>query len=244
MVIWKAAVPILAVIVIMSLSFHTSNFTAGGGFAPYGAHGIFAALPAGVVFALQGFEQAVQMGGEARNPKKDISRAIISAMFIGAAVYILLEVAFIGGLSPQQPRARLAEPDRRRRLRSVLHDRARRRRRLAGHDPAGRCRHLARRHRPDLPRHVRAAVLRAGRGRGHQRQADRDEQARRPGVVDRPRVRHRRDHVPAVPELELARRPGDRRDGDHVRLRAGLTRGAAPARSRPPPSVPRARSRR
>jgi amino acid transporter len=100
MVIWKAAVPILAVVVIMSLSFHSSNFTAGGGFAPYGAHGVFAALPAGVVFALQGFEQAVQMAGEARDPKKDISRAIISAMLVGAAVYILLEVAFIGGLSP------------------------------------------------------------------------------------------------------------------------------------------------
>lgn len=100
MVIWKAAVPVLAVIVIMSLSFHASNFSAGGGFAPFGAHGVFAALPAGVVFALQGFEQAVQMGGEARDPRKDISRAIISAMFIGAAVYILLEIAFIGGLSP------------------------------------------------------------------------------------------------------------------------------------------------
>ena len=100
MVIWKTLVPLLAIIVIMSLSFHASNFTAGGGFAPFGAHGIFAALPAGVVFALQGFEQAVQMGGEARNPRKDISRAIISAMFLGAAIYILLEVAFIGGLSP------------------------------------------------------------------------------------------------------------------------------------------------
>ncbi len=100
LVIWKAAVPVLAVVVIMSLRFHASNFHAGGGFMPYGAHGVFAALPAGVVFALQGFEQAVQMGGEARNPRKDISRAIISAMLIGAAVYILLEVAFIGGLSP------------------------------------------------------------------------------------------------------------------------------------------------
>jgi amino acid transporter len=99
-VIWKAAVPILAVIVIMTLSFHASNFHAGGGFMPYGMHGVFAALPLGVVFALQGFEQAVQMGGEARNPKKDISRAIISAMLVGAAVYILLEIAFIGGLAP------------------------------------------------------------------------------------------------------------------------------------------------
>ncbi|MDT4906882.1 MAG: hypothetical protein QOI69_123 [Pseudonocardiales bacterium] len=100
LVIWKTAVPILAIVVIMTLSFHASNFTAGGGFMPYGAHGVFAALPLGVVFALQGFEQAVQMGGEARNPKKDISRAIISAMLVGAAVYILLEIAFIGGLSP------------------------------------------------------------------------------------------------------------------------------------------------
>ena len=32
-------------------------------------HGVFAALPGGVVFALQGFEQAVQLAGEARNPK-------------------------------------------------------------------------------------------------------------------------------------------------------------------------------
>ncbi len=110
MVIWKAAVPVLAIVVIMSLSFHASNFTAGGGFAPFGAHGIFAALPAGVVFALQGFEQAVQMGGEARNPKKDISRAIISAMFIGAAVYILLEVAFIGGISPKNVAHSWAHP--------------------------------------------------------------------------------------------------------------------------------------
>jgi amino acid transporter len=100
MVIWKTAVPVLAVVVIISLRFHLSNFHAGGGFMPYGAHGVFAALPAGVVFALQGFEQAVQMGGEARNPKKDISRAIIAAMLIGAAIYILLEIAFIGGLTP------------------------------------------------------------------------------------------------------------------------------------------------
>ncbi|BEP11852.1 APC family permease [Acidothermaceae bacterium B102] len=100
MVIWKTAVPVLTVIVLMVLVFHAGNFHAGGKFAPYGAHGIFAALPAGVVFALQGFEQAIQMGGEARNPQKDISRAVITAMCIGTAIYILLEIAFIGGLDP------------------------------------------------------------------------------------------------------------------------------------------------
>jgi amino acid transporter len=62
-VLWKIAVPVLTVGVLIAVSFRASNFTAGGGFAPYGAHGVFAALPLGVVFALQGFEQAAQISG-------------------------------------------------------------------------------------------------------------------------------------------------------------------------------------
>jgi amino acid transporter len=99
-VIWKTAVPVLAIVVVASLSFHVGNFHAGGGFAPFGVHGIFAALPAGVVFALQGFEQAVQLAGEAKNPKRDLSRAIITAMAIGATLYTLLQITFIAGLEP------------------------------------------------------------------------------------------------------------------------------------------------
>ncbi|WP_372660952.1 APC family permease [Amycolatopsis kentuckyensis] len=99
-VLWKTAVPLVTVFVLIPTSFHAANFTAGGGFAPYGAHGIFAALPVGVVFALQGFEQAIQLGGEARNPKRDLSRAVLTAMAVGALVYILLEIAFIGSIDP------------------------------------------------------------------------------------------------------------------------------------------------
>ncbi|HEY6798028.1 MAG TPA: APC family permease [Kineosporiaceae bacterium] len=100
-VIWKTAVPILAVVVVASMSFHPGNFTAGGGFMPFGFHGVFQALPAGVVFALQGFEQAVQLAGEARNPRRDLSRAIITAMAIGAVLYTLLQVAFVAGVAPK-----------------------------------------------------------------------------------------------------------------------------------------------
>ncbi|WP_055588204.1 APC family permease [Peterkaempfera griseoplana] len=99
-VVWKTAVPLLTVVVLMTLSFHGSNFTAGGGFAPHGAHGVFAALPAGVVFALQGFEQAVQMAGEARRPQRDVPRAVIAAMAAGTVVYLLLEVAFLAAIQP------------------------------------------------------------------------------------------------------------------------------------------------
>jgi amino acid transporter len=99
-VLWKTAIPVLTVVVLLLMSFHSSNFHAGGGFAPFGAHGVMAALPAGVVFALQGFEQAIQMGGEARNPQRDISRAVITAMVIGTIIYLMLEVAFVGAINP------------------------------------------------------------------------------------------------------------------------------------------------
>lgn len=98
---WKIAIPVVTIVVLMVSSFHVSNFHAGG-FAPFGVRGILAALPAGVVFALLGFEQAIQLGGEARRPGRDVPRAVIGAMLIGTAIYILLEVCFIGALSPSQ----------------------------------------------------------------------------------------------------------------------------------------------
>lgn len=100
-VIWKTIVPFLAVVVVAGTQFNTKNFTGGkGGFMPFGFHGVFAALAGGVVFGLQGFEQAVQLAGEARNPKRDLSRAILTAMGIGALLYTLLQVVMIGGFEP------------------------------------------------------------------------------------------------------------------------------------------------
>jgi amino acid transporter len=99
-VLWKIFVPLLTIVALMLVTFHPGNFTAGGGFMPYGWHGVFAALPAGAVFALQGFEQASQMAGEAKNPKKHVAKAIILAMSIGALIYVGLEIAFVGALNP------------------------------------------------------------------------------------------------------------------------------------------------
>src|SRR5215470_9004886 len=99
-VIWKVLVPAITIIALMATAFHGSNFTAGGGFAPFGFHGIFAALPLGIVFSVAGFEQAIQVGGEADNPQRNIPRAVILSMIIGTLIYLLLEVAFVGALSP------------------------------------------------------------------------------------------------------------------------------------------------
>ena len=103
---WKVLVPVLVIIVLLFTHFHSGNFTAGGGFwAPGGtnvaAKAILTALPgAGIVFALLGFEQAVQLGGESANPQRDLPRAVIGSILIGAVVYILLQVVFIGALNP------------------------------------------------------------------------------------------------------------------------------------------------
>jgi amino acid transporter len=103
---WKVIIPVLAIIVLLLTHFHGGNFSAGGGFfIPGGfsasAKAILIAIPgAGIVFALLGFEQAVQLGGESAHPQRDLPRAVIGSILLGAAVYILLQFAFIGALNP------------------------------------------------------------------------------------------------------------------------------------------------
>ena len=93
---WKIAVPLLVIIVLSFSSLNTSNFTAANGFSPDGFHGILAAIStSGIIFSYLGFEQADQLAGEAKNPKRDVPFAIIGAMIIGILVYVALQVAFL-----------------------------------------------------------------------------------------------------------------------------------------------------
>ena len=93
---WKIAVPLLVILVLSFSSFNTSNFTAADGFSPDGFHGILAAIStSGIIFSYLGFEQADQLAGEAKNPKRDIPIAIIGAMVIGILIYVALQVAFL-----------------------------------------------------------------------------------------------------------------------------------------------------
>jgi amino acid transporter len=96
---WKVGVPLLVIFVVAITHFHGSNFTAANGFAPDGAHGVLLAVStSGIIFAYLGFEQADQLAGESKNPKRDIPIAVIGSMVLGIIIYILLQVAFIVGL--------------------------------------------------------------------------------------------------------------------------------------------------
>lgn len=100
---WKIAIPVVTIIAL-AFSVKGGNFTAAGGFLPKattgfgGVKGIFLALPLAVVFAEIGFDSAIQMAGEARNPKRDLIRAVLYSTIIGVVVYTLLQVVFIGAM--------------------------------------------------------------------------------------------------------------------------------------------------
>ncbi|MEV5959816.1 APC family permease [Streptomyces sp. NPDC051987] len=95
---WKIAVPLGAIFIMAVTHFHPGNFHSEG-FAPFGAKGVLAAISSsGIIFALLGFEQAIQLAGESRDPKKDLPRATLGSVAIGAVIYVLLQVVFIAAL--------------------------------------------------------------------------------------------------------------------------------------------------
>lgn len=95
---WKVAVPVVTVVVLAATTFDGGNF-GHQGFAPFGAQGVLSAVSSGgIIFALLGFEQADQLAGESRNPARDIPRAVIGSILIGALIYLALQAAFIGAL--------------------------------------------------------------------------------------------------------------------------------------------------
>lgn len=227
-VLWKTAVPLLTVVVLIAVSFHASNFTAGGGFAPYGAHGVLAALPLGVVFALQGFEQAAQIGGEARDPQRNVPRAVIGSVILGTVLYLGLEIAFVGALNPANllhgwanpvakgdfgPYATLATGLGLGWLAVILYIDA----------------FISGWHRPDLCRHLRAAVLRAGPRRLRSPGRQPDQQSRGPVHLDHPGVRRGSDLFSPLPQLEEPGLAGHLGNSDHVRICADHP--ASPAQS-------------
>lgn len=97
--IWKIALPTLTFIALF-FTLDSSNFSAYGGFAPEGIPGIFHAIPmTGIIFSLLGFRQALDYGGESKNPQRDVPRATFGSILIPTIIYALLQVAFIGALS-------------------------------------------------------------------------------------------------------------------------------------------------
>lgn len=59
---------------------------------------LVALATSGVIFTYLGFRQAVDLAGEAKNPQRDVPRALILSILIGIVLYVLLQVVFVGAV--------------------------------------------------------------------------------------------------------------------------------------------------
>lgn len=73
---------------------------------PNGWSGVLTAVAtSGIVFAFNGFQSPINLAGEAKNPGRSIPIAVISSIVMAGVIYILLQTAFIGGVTPDMLRS-------------------------------------------------------------------------------------------------------------------------------------------
>jgi amino acid transporter len=98
---WKLGVIALVIVAFLVTVFHSGNYSDAGGFMPYGWHGVFESIAtAGIIFSYLGFRQGVELAGETDNPKRNVPLAVIGSVLIAGVLYVALQVAFLGAVSP------------------------------------------------------------------------------------------------------------------------------------------------
>lgn len=92
---------------LIASGFDAHNFSVGihGGAHSTDISSVLTAVAiAGIVFSFNGFQSPVNLAGEARNPGKTIPFAVIVSIILATAIYVLLQVSYIGAV----PREMLA----------------------------------------------------------------------------------------------------------------------------------------
>jgi amino acid transporter len=99
--VFKILIPGLTIGSLLFAGFHASNFTSTGSMVPNGWASVLTAVAtSGIIFAFNGFQSPVNMAGEAKNPGRSIPIAVIGSLLIATVIYVLLQIAFIGAVSP------------------------------------------------------------------------------------------------------------------------------------------------
>ncbi|MGE8369039.1 APC family permease [Cupriavidus sp.] len=95
--VFKFVVPLL-VIVVLFTHFKPANLQVHG-FAPFGLSGIQAAVSAGgIIFAYLGLTPIISVASEVRSPQRTIPIALILSVLLSTLIYVLLQIAFLGGV--------------------------------------------------------------------------------------------------------------------------------------------------
>ena len=100
---FKLIVPAATAVALMCTSFHPQNFQIGvhGGRHVGNLAAILTAVAtSGIVFSYNGFQNPVNLAGEARNPGRSVPFAIFGSIALSTVVYLMLQVAFLGSVAP------------------------------------------------------------------------------------------------------------------------------------------------
>ena len=100
---FKLIVPAATAVALVLSGFHAENFRVGihGGEHVGDAAAILTAVAtSGIVFSYNGFQSPVNLAGEARHPGRSIPIAIFGSLALSTVVYLMLQVAFLGAVSP------------------------------------------------------------------------------------------------------------------------------------------------
>ncbi len=101
---FKLIVPAATAIALVCTEFHWENFQVGihGGQHVGNLAAILTAVAtSGIVFSYNGFQSPVNLAGEARHPGRSVPLAIFGSIALSTVVYLMLQVAFLGSVSPQ-----------------------------------------------------------------------------------------------------------------------------------------------
>lgn len=97
----KICAPIGTILVLLFASHHPENLAV----VKPGSHNfvdMFTAVStAGVFFSLFGFRQAIDLAGETSNPGRNLPIAVVGTIAIGAAIFIILQWAFVTAIPPE-----------------------------------------------------------------------------------------------------------------------------------------------
>lgn len=108
---FKIAIPITVsvILIVVGLAYHNPyafttaavNGTNTATFMPFGLKGIFSALAVGgIVFSFNGFKQAAELAGEAKNPGFALPFAIVGSIVVCLVIFLLLQTSFLSALKP------------------------------------------------------------------------------------------------------------------------------------------------
>ncbi|MHC0429360.1 APC family permease [Streptomyces sp. O3] len=92
----KFAVPLITIGALVASGLDTGNVDTGGGVAPYGWSAALAAVAsAGIIYTFNGFAAPVELSAEARDPRRDLPRAVVTAIALAIVLYTVLQLVFL-----------------------------------------------------------------------------------------------------------------------------------------------------